>query len=215
MIILAPLDTVLLIRTDTAVDKADPPPTAELRLLGSPLGTAVEETKSWLTSPPKGDSEMNVAVEASLAEAVEEVIEAPRLPIGPLLTFDASAAERAGDSVFFVLCRPADEVEGLVGEMVKAMMLPDWALAFDAMLALRAGIPFSVTLCRLAVEVEEACKPVKTAVRLFSTVVVEDSDPYPGGTPEEGPLGNGNLVTKMDGVPTKPPPYALPSKAAV
>ena len=215
MIILAPLDSGLLIRTDTAVDNADPPPTVELRLLGTPLGTAVEETKSWLTSPPKGDSEMNVAVEASLPEAVEEIIETPRLPISPLLTFGAIAAEGAGTSLVVVLCRPADEVEGLVGEMVKAMMLPNWALTFDTMVALRAGIPFSVTLCRLAVEVEEACKPVKTAVRLFSTVVTDESDPYPGGTPEEGPLGNGNLVTKMDGVPTKPPPYALPSNSAV
>ena len=212
--ILALLDSGLLVRTDTAVDEANPPPTAELRL-GTPLGTAVEETKSWLTSPPKGDSEMNVAVEASLPEAVEENIEAPTLPISPLLTFDAIAAEGAGASIVVVLCRPADKVEGLVGEMVKAMMLLNWALTFDAMVALRAGIPFSVTLCRLAVEVEEACKPVNTAVRLFSTVVMDDSDPYPGGTPEEGLLGNGNLVTKMDGVPTKPPPYALPSNAAV
>ena len=171
--------------------------------------------KAWLTSPPKGDSEMNVAVENSLPEAVEEIIEAPRLPITPLLTSDAIAAEEAGTSTVVVLCRPADKVEGLVGEMVKAMMLPNWALTFDAMVALRAGIPFSVTLCRLAGGDEEACKPVNTAVRLFSTVVMDDSDPYPGGTPEEGPLGNGNLVTKIDGVPTKPPPYALPSNAAV
>ena len=158
---------------------------------------------------------MNVAVEASLPEAVEGIIETPRLPISALLTFDAVVAEGAGTSILVVLCRPADEVEGLVGEMVKAMMLPDWALTFDSMVALSAGTPFSVTLCRLAVEVEEACKPVNTAVRLFSTVVMDDSNPYPGGTPEEGPLGYGNLVTKMDGVPTKPPPYALPSNAAV
>ena len=213
--ILAPLDSGLLIRTDTAVDKANPPSTAELRLLGTPLGTAVEETKSWLTSPPKGDSEMNVAVKASLPEAVEKIIEAPRLLISALLTFDAIAADGNGTSILVVLCRPANEVEGIVGEMVKAMMLPNWALTFDAMVALRAGTPFSVTLCRLDVEVEEACKPVNTAVRFLSTVVIDDSNPYPGGTPEDGPLGYGNLVTKMDGVPTKPPPYALPSNAAV
>ena len=158
---------------------------------------------------------MNVAAEASLPEAVEEIIEAPRLPISPLLTFDAIVAEGPGISMLVVLCRPADEVEGLVGEVVEAMVLPNWALTFDAMVALRAGIPFSITLCRPAVEVGEACKPLNTAVRLFSTVVIDDSDPYPGGTPEEGLLGYGNLVTKMDGVPTKPPPYALPSNAAV
>ena len=213
MIILAPVNSGLLIRTDTAVDKASP--SAELRLLGIPLGTAMEEKKSWFTSPPKGDSEMNVAVDASLPEAVEEIVEAPRLPISALLTFDAIAAEGAGTSILVVLCRPANEVEGLVGEMVKATRLPIWALTFDAMVAPRAGIPISVTLCRLAIEVESACKPVNTAVRFFSTVVMDDSDPYPGGTPEEGLLGYGNLVTKMDGVPTKPPPYALPSNAAV
>ena len=212
---LAPLDSGILIRTGTAVDKANPPPTAELRLLDAPLGTAVEETKSWLTSPPKGDSEINVAVDASLPEAVEEIIEAPRLLISALLAFDAIAAEGTGTSILVVLCRPADEVEGTVREMVMATMLPNWALTFAAMVAPRAGTPFSVTLCRLAVEVEEVCKPVNTAVRLFSTVVIDDSNPYPGGTPEEGPLGYGNLVTKMDGVPTKPPPYALPSNAAV
>ena len=212
MTILAPLDSGLLIRIDTAEDKANPPPTTELRLLSTPLGTAVEETKSWLTSPPKGDSETNAAVEASFPEALEENIEAPRLPISALLTFDAVVAVGAGASILDMLCRPADGVEGL-GEMVKAMMLPDWALTFDAMVALSAGTPFSVTLCRLAVEFEEACKP--DAVRLFPTVVTDDSDPYPGGTPEEGALGYGNLVTKMDGVPTKPPPYALPSSAAV
>lgn len=212
MIILAPVKSGLLIRTDTAVDRASP--SAELRLLGTPLGTAMEEKKSWFTSPPKGDSEMNVAVDASLPEAVEEIVEAPRLPISALLTFDAIAAEGAGTSVLVVLCRPTDEVEGLVGEMVKATRLPIWALTFDAMVAPRARIPISVTLCRLAVEAESA-KPVNTAVRLFSTVGMDDSDPYPGGAPEEGPLGYGNLVTKMDGVPTKPPPYALPSNAAV
>ena len=211
MTILAPLDSGILIRTGTAVDKANTP-TAELRLLDA---TAVEETKSWLTSPPKGESEINVAMEASLPEAVEEINEAPRLLISALLTFDAIAAEGTGTSILVVLCRPADEVEGTVGEMVMAMMLPNWALTFAAVVALRAGTPFSVTLCRLAVEVEEACKAVNTAVRLFSTVVIDDSNPYPGGTPEEGPLGYGNLVTKMDGVPTKPPPYALPSNAAV
>ena len=215
--ILAPLDSGLFIRTDTAVDKANPPPTAELGLPGTltPLGTAVEEKNSWLTFPPKGDREMNVGVEASLPEAVEEIDEAPRLPINALLTFDAIAAEEAGTSILVVLCRLAEEVEGLVGEMVKAMRLPIWALIFDALVALRAGIPISVALCRLAVEVDEACKPVNTAVRLFSTIGMDDSDSYPGGTPEEGPLGYGNLVTKMDGVPTKPPPYALPSNAAV
>lgn len=109
------------------------------------------ETDSWPTSPPKGDSEINVGVEPPFSEAVAETAEAPRLP--------------------------------------KRM------LAFDTMVAVKAGSSVAVVLCRPAARVEEASKPVTTAVTLFSMMVMDDSDSYPGGTPEEGPLGYGNLVT--------------------
>ena len=113
-------------------------------------GVAVD-TDSWPTSPPKGDSEMNVGVEPSSLEAVAEMAEAPRLP--------------------------------------------KRVLAFDTMVAVKAGSPVAVVLCRPAAMVEEASKPVATAVTLFSMKVMDDADSYPGGTPEEGPLGYGNLVT--------------------
>lgn len=86
--------------------------------------------------------------------------------------------------------------------------LPD--RRFDAMVAVDSGSPVLVVLCRPTPEVEEASKPVTTAVTLlplinpggtteeglltiavtlFSMIAMDDSDPYPGGTPDEGPLG--------------------------
>lgn len=78
----------------------------------------------------------------------------------------------------------------VVAETVEAPRLPNRALIFDEIVPTAA-----VVLCRPAAEVEEVSKPMKTAVILFPMMVVDDSDPYPGGTPEEGPLGYGNLVT--------------------
>lgn len=134
------------------------------------VGTAVE-LNSWPTSPPKGDSEMNVGVVPPFMEDVAEMFEVPRLPTR--------------------------------------------TLTLDAMVAVIAETPIDVVLSRPAAEIEEAPKPMSTAVTLFSMMLMDDSDPYPGGTPEAGPLGYGSLVTYTDGVPMKPPPYALPSKAAV
>ena len=83
----------------------------------------------------------------------------------------------------------------VAAEMVEAPRLPDWTLTFGATVAVKAGIPISVVLCWPVAEVEDASVPFKTVVTLFSMMVIEDSGPYPGGTPEDGPLGYGNLVT--------------------
>ena len=157
VITLAPLGAELSVGTEAVADEAtlaSVSTIAEIGLLGTSvdatMGTVVEPD-SCPTSPPKGDSEMNVGVEPSFSEFVPEMVEAPRLPKRPL--------------------------------------------TFDAMVAVKTGTPISVVLCMPAAEVEEAFKPVNTAVMLFSMMVMDDSDPYPGGTPEEGPLGYGNLVT--------------------
>ena len=47
----------------------------------------------------------------------------------------------------------------------------------EAMVAVRAGTPISVVLCMPAAEVEEAPKPLKIAVTLFWTTVMDDCDP--------------------------------------
>ena len=78
----------------------------------------------------------------------------------------------------------------VVAETVEAPRLPNRTLIIDERVPTEA-----VVLSRPAVEVEEVSKPVNTAVILFPMMVVDDSDPYPGGTPAEGPLGYGNLVT--------------------
>lgn len=101
-----------------------------------PLGTSTDTTvgtapESWPTSPPKGDSEMNVGVEPSFSEG-------------------------------------------------------NRTLTFGEMVATEPGVPIAVVVCSPAAEI---------AVILFPMVMVDDSDPYPGGTPEAGPLGYGNLVT--------------------
>lgn len=133
---------------------ASVPTIAEPGLLGTSMDTTVGiagEPDSWPTSPPNGDSEMNVGVEPSFPEVVAAMVEAPRVPIR--------------------------------------------TLTFDAMVAVKAEIAISVVLCRPAAEVEKASKLGNTAVTLFSVMVVDDPDPYPGGTPEDGLLGYGSLVT--------------------
>ena len=50
-------------------------------------------------------------------------------------------------------------------------------LTLEAMVAVKAGTPIAVALCRPVAEVEEASKPVDTAVTLFPTMVMDDSDP--------------------------------------
>lgn len=154
---LTPLGSDLPVGTEAVADEAtlaSVSTIAEMGLLGTSVdatvGTAVKPGP-WPTSPPKGDSEMNVGAEPSFSEVVPEMVEEPRLPKRPL--------------------------------------------TFDAMVAVKTGTPISVVLCMPAAEIEDASKPVNTAVMLFSTMVMDDSDPYPGGTPEEGPLGYGNLVT--------------------
>lgn len=101
-----------------------------------PLGTSTDITvgtgpDSWPTSPPKGDSEMNVGVEPSFSEG-------------------------------------------------------NRTLTFGEIVATEPGVPIAVVVCSSAAEI---------TVILFPMVMVDDSDPYPGGTPEAGPLGYGNLVT--------------------
>lgn len=133
---------------------ASVPTIAEPGLLGTSMGTTVGiagEPDSWPTSPPNGDSEMNVGVEPSFPEIVAAMVEAPWVPIRPL--------------------------------------------TFDAMVAVKAEIPISVVLCGPAAEVEKASELGNTAVKLFPMMVVDDPDPYPGGTPEDGLLGYGSLVT--------------------
>lgn len=84
---------------------------------------------------------------------------------------------------------------GDVAGMFEALRLLSRMLTFEAMVAVKAGTPISDGLCRPVNEVEEPSKPATTAVMLFAMMVMDDSDPYPGGTPEDGPFGNGNLVT--------------------
>lgn len=79
--------------------------------------------------------------------------------------------------------------------MAEAPRLPDTTLTFDAMMAVEPGVSITAVLCSPAAVVEEASKPVITVVTLFPMMVMEDSEPYPGGTPDEGPLGYGSLVT--------------------
>ena len=66
-----------------------------------------------------------------------------------------------------------------VAEFNEAPGLPKKMLTLEAMVAVKAGTPIVValTLCRPAAEVEEASKPVDTAVTLFPTMVMDDSDP--------------------------------------
>lgn len=95
--------------TATVERLAAPPTSVEVGTLNSmdpTFGTAVE-ADSWPTSPPKGDSEMNVGVEPS--EDAVEMVEAPRLP-NRTLTFDAMVAVKEGIPTSVVLCRPAAEV---------------------------------------------------------------------------------------------------------
>ena len=73
------------------------------------LGTA-EETDSWPTRPPKGDSDMNVGVELSNSEDAAELIDPLRL-LTRKLTFEVMLAVKAGGPISVVLCRPAAEVE--------------------------------------------------------------------------------------------------------
>lgn len=83
----------------------------------------------------------------------------------------------------------------VLAEMAEEPTVPNRTLTFDPMVAVEAGIPISVVFCRPDTEFEEASKLVNTAVTLLPGMVMDDSDPYPGGTPEEGPLGYRSLVT--------------------
>ena len=82
-----------------------------------------------------------------------------------------------------------------VAEMAEAPRLPKITLAFVAIMAAEAEVWIAIVLCSPPAVVEEPSKPVSTVVILFPMMVMDDSEPYPGGTPDEGPLGYGNLVT--------------------
>ena len=64
-----------------------------------------------------------------------------------------------------------------VAEFNETPGLPKKMLTLEAMVAVKAGTPIAVALCRPVAEVEEASKPVDTAVTLFPTMVMDDSDP--------------------------------------
>ena len=98
-----------------------------------------------------------------------------------------------GDSEMNVGAAPSFP-EG-VTEMVDVPRLAKRTLTFDAMVAVKAEPPIAVVLFGPAAETEEASKLVNIPVTFFPMTVMDDFDPYPGGTPEEGPLGYGNLVT--------------------
>lgn len=188
---------------------------AEAEEAPKPVNTAV----TLFSTMVMGD--MTVEVELSFPEVVAEIVEAPRLP-NRTLTFERVVV-KAGLCPSVGLCRLAAEAEEafkpvnttvtlfstmvkggmnvgvelsfpeVAAEIVEAPRLPKRTLTFDAPVAVKVGVSISVLFCRLAVEVGEAPKPVNVALLL--TMVMGDPDPYPGGTPEEGPLGYGNLVT--------------------
>ena len=144
---------------------ASVPKTIEPRLLGTSMditvGTAAE-LDSWPTSPPKGDREMNVGVEPSFSDVLAEMFETPTLPNRRL---DAMVGVDSGSPVLVVLCRPAPEVE-------EASKL----------------VTTAVTLLPM-IDPGETTEEGPATVTLFWMIVLDASDPYPGGTPEEGPLG--------------------------
>lgn len=64
-----------------------------------------------------------------------------------------------------------------VAGRVEAPYLSNGALTLEAMVAVKAGMPISVVLCVPAAEVEKAPKPLKIAVALLWTTVMDDCDP--------------------------------------
>ena len=64
-----------------------------------------------------------------------------------------------------------------VAEFNEAPGLPKKMVTLEAMVAVKAGTPIAVALCGPVTKVEEASKPVDTAVTLFPTMVMDDSDP--------------------------------------
>ena len=129
----------------------------------TPVWIEAEADETTLASiPTKGELRLlGTSVDSTLLTAVE-------LDSWPILPPKGDSEMNVGAEFLF-----SEDV----AEMVEAPKLPNRMETLEAMVAVNAGTPILVTLCRPAAEIGDAFKPVKTAVTLSLTMVIDDSEP--------------------------------------